>query len=117
MRINVYAEELTRETEIVKKTTEDGRQFLAVRLFLASPRELHHSIKDDDRSAITFWVPWYEGKNHPEELMDIMHELHATSVRLVTDSEKMNKAEKQRTSGLRTQAKPGEPGFKEPNKL
>ena len=37
MRINVYAEELTSECEIVKKVV-DSRQFYAVELFLKSPK-------------------------------------------------------------------------------
>jgi hypothetical protein len=28
-----------------------------VRLYLASPDILHHTDEDDDRSAITFWIP------------------------------------------------------------
>jgi hypothetical protein len=59
MRINVYAEELTTETQLVSKTVNDDefgeRTFYGVRMFLKSPEELHHSDEDDDRSAITFW--------------------------------------------------------------
>lgn len=62
MRINVYAEELTYETELVTKEVVDDefgeRTFYGVRMFLKSPEELHHSEEDDDRSAITFWVKW-----------------------------------------------------------
>lgn len=62
MRINVYAEELTTETELVTKTVTDDefgtRTFYGVRMFLASPDVLHHSADDDDRSAITFWIKW-----------------------------------------------------------
>lgn len=59
MRINVYAEELTQEVEtVVKQSVETGRVFYGVRMFLASPSQLHHTAKDDDRSAITIWVPW-----------------------------------------------------------
>lgn len=31
--------------------------YSAVRLFLKSPETLHHTDTDDDRSAITFWLP------------------------------------------------------------
>lgn len=62
MRINVYAEEMTTETELVTKTVTDDefgeRTFYGIRLFLKSPDELHHSDDDDDRSAITFWIKW-----------------------------------------------------------
>lgn len=62
MRINVYAEELTDEVELVTKNVTDEkfgtRTFYGVRVFLKSPPELHTDPVDDDRSAITFWVPW-----------------------------------------------------------
>jgi hypothetical protein len=58
VRINVYAEELTDEVTVVEKEADTGRTFYGVRVFLRSPEELHHSPEDDDRSAITFWVPW-----------------------------------------------------------
>lgn len=85
MRVNVYAEELTQEVEIVRKTIEDGREFLAVRLFLKSAKDLHHTPKDDDRSAITFWVPWYKGKNHPVDLNNIFSALHSASASLIIE--------------------------------
>ena len=60
MRMNIYAEELTDEWEVVEKVVEDEefgrRTFYGVRLYLKSPPELHHSDDDDDRSGITFWV-------------------------------------------------------------
>lgn len=56
MRINVYNEELTGETEVVETTPETGRTFYGCRVFLASADELHHAADDDDRSAITFWT-------------------------------------------------------------
>lgn len=83
MRINVYAEELTSEVEIVGKKIEDGREFYAVRLFLKSPKELHHTPTDDDRSAITFWVPWYSGGNHPHDLNNVFVALHTASAMLI----------------------------------
>lgn len=68
MRINVYAEELTEETELVTKTVNDEkfgeRTFYGVRFYLKSPVELHDDPEDDDRSAITIWVPWTRAKGH-----------------------------------------------------
>lgn len=59
MRINVYAEELTDEVQLISKTVTDddfgARTFYGIRVYLKSPSELHHSDEDDDRSAITFW--------------------------------------------------------------
>ncbi len=67
MRINVYAEELTRETTFVSKTASVGgenRTFYGVRFFLKSPEELHNTPLDDDRSAITLWIPWTKDGGH-----------------------------------------------------
>jgi hypothetical protein len=64
MRINVYAEELTTETQPVVKRMEDGRNFYAVRLMLESSPKLHSTVQDDDRSGITFWVPWTVAKGN-----------------------------------------------------
>lgn len=58
MRINVYSQELTDEVTLVSATAKDtGITYYGVRLYLASPDVLHHTEDDDDRSAITFWIP------------------------------------------------------------
>lgn len=61
MRINVYSQELTKEVKMVSSDTTgtDGEPvtYHGVRMYLASPDILHHTPDDDDRSAITFWVP------------------------------------------------------------
>jgi|SRR5215469_16081286 len=61
MRINVYAEEITNEIDRVSKvvTGEDGKPAAchAIRLYLRSALELHHTPDDDDRPAITLWLP------------------------------------------------------------
>lgn len=61
MRINVYSQELTDETALVDKpgTDKDGNPavFQGVRLYLLSSDQLHHTPEDDDRSAITIWIP------------------------------------------------------------
>ena len=57
MRINVYSQELTREVTPVSKTADTGITYYGIRLVLASPDILHHTPDDDDRSAITFWIP------------------------------------------------------------
>lgn len=59
MRINVYAEELTEDVEIVEKKPDNvDVTFYGIRFYLKSPESLHHSADDDDRSAITLWIPW-----------------------------------------------------------
>lgn len=63
MRINVYSQELLtemtsqRQLETVIKESDTGVTYSAVRMFLASPEELHDTDTDDDRSAITIWLP------------------------------------------------------------
>lgn len=52
MRIQVYAEEMTGEVETVEKNGYKG-----VRFYLQSGPALHHTALDDDRSAVTFWIP------------------------------------------------------------
>jgi len=64
MRVNVYAEELTTETELVTKRAETGVTFYGIRLFLESADALHHRADDDDRSAITLFVPWTARDGH-----------------------------------------------------
>ena len=61
MRINVYSQELTKEVTTVSKVAADtGILYHGVRLYLHSPDLLHHTPQDDDRSAITFWIPHAE---------------------------------------------------------
>jgi hypothetical protein len=55
--MNVYSQELTKEVELVSKVADTGIRYYGVRLYLASPDILHLTADDDDRSAITFWIP------------------------------------------------------------
>ena len=62
MRVNVYTEELpfSVDAEIVtanytSSRTGEPMTNYGLRVFLRSHEDLHHSIKDDDRSAVTFW--------------------------------------------------------------
>jgi hypothetical protein len=57
MRINVYSQELTKEVTPIRKVADTGIAYYGVRLYLASPDILHNTPADDDRSAITFWIP------------------------------------------------------------
>lgn len=63
MRIHVYDEEITGEVSLVSKTADTGLRFTGLRIWLASPGELHNVPGDDDRSAVTFW---YETDNLTE---------------------------------------------------
>lgn len=57
MRIHIYSQELTKEITLVSKTADTGIAYYGLRFFLASPDILHHTPEDDDRSAVTFWIP------------------------------------------------------------
>ena len=57
MRINVYSQELTSEIVKVEKESNTGVTYHAAQMILHSSPMLHHPPQDDDRSAITFWLP------------------------------------------------------------
>jgi len=57
MRINVYSQELTDEVLLVEKSSNTGVFYHAAQLVLHSSDKLHHPPMDDDRSAVTFWLP------------------------------------------------------------
>lgn len=77
MRINVYSQELTKEVTTVSKKAEDtGIVYHGIRMYLASPDILHHTADDDDRSAITFWIP-QANSFMPEDLAKIFEKMAA----------------------------------------
>jgi hypothetical protein len=64
MRVNIYAEELTNDVELVEKTVE-GVKFRGIRFYLHLPATVDgkqykgpfmHRPDDDDSSAVTFWT-------------------------------------------------------------
>jgi hypothetical protein len=57
MRINVYSQELTDEVNLIGKHSNTGITYHAVQFMLHSSDKLHHPPEDDDRSAVTFWLP------------------------------------------------------------
>jgi hypothetical protein len=57
MRINVYSQELTSEVVTIEKRSNTGVVYSAAQLVLHSSPLLHHPPEDDDRSAVTFWLP------------------------------------------------------------
>jgi hypothetical protein len=57
MRINVYSQELTDEINTIEKKSNTGLVYSAVQLMLHSSPMLHHPPQDDDRSAVTIWLP------------------------------------------------------------
>jgi hypothetical protein len=57
MRINVYSQELTDEVIKVRKESNTGVVYEAAQLVMHSSKFLHAPPEDDDRTAITFWLP------------------------------------------------------------
>jgi hypothetical protein len=57
MRVNIYSQELTDEVVLIEKESNTGLVYSAVQFMLHSSDHLHHPPKDDDRSAVTFWIP------------------------------------------------------------
>lgn len=71
MRINVYSQELTSEVLRIAKVSNTGIEYKAVQFVMHSSPMLHHPPKDDDRSAVTFWLP-----ESPRGLLDFKNALH-----------------------------------------
>ncbi|HEY4723498.1 MAG TPA: hypothetical protein VII92_16705 [Anaerolineae bacterium] len=78
MRVNVYSQELTDEIKLIHKESNTGIVYWAVQLMLHSSGMLHHPPEDDDRSAVTIWLP--KSQHRREVLADTLNAL-ATMVR------------------------------------
>jgi len=88
MRLNIYSQELLVPSEheesnnpiieLDSKTSNTGVTYSAVRMLFHSSPRLHHPPEDDDRSAVTFWLP-----RSPErrEALAILFEVMARCVR------------------------------------
>lgn len=57
MRVNIYSQEMTSEVIMVAKESNTEVVYHAAQLVLHSSPMLHHPPEDDDRSAVTFWLP------------------------------------------------------------
>lgn len=79
MRINVYSQEITSEVVVLHKESNTGLVYSAVQMILHSSDKLHHPPEDDDRSAVTFWLP---KSAHRREEMAQTFERMAAAVRL-----------------------------------
>jgi len=73
VRINVYSQELTSEVIPVEKASNTGITYHAAQLVLHSSSMLHHPPADDDRSAITFWLP--KSAHRREEMATAFEEI------------------------------------------
>lgn len=75
MRINVYSQELTSEVVAIAKVSNTGVTYHAAQLILHSSPKLHHPPQDDDRSAVTFWLP--KSQHRREEMADAFERIAA----------------------------------------
>jgi len=75
MRVNVYSQELTGEVNLIQKESNTGLTYSAVQLMLHSSEKLHHPPLDDDRSAVTFWLP--KSASRRAELAKALEEMAA----------------------------------------
>lgn len=41
----------------MKTVSDTGMEFYGARIFVRSPKSLHDTDEDDDRSAVTLWCP------------------------------------------------------------
>lgn len=57
MRVNIYSQELTEEVNVVEKKSNTGLVYTGIQMMFHSSEKLHHPPEDDDRSAVTFWLP------------------------------------------------------------
>ena len=73
MRINVYSQELTDEVKLVSKESSTGLTYSAVQLILHSSERLRHPPQDDDRSAVTIWLP--KSDDRRSALARTLHEM------------------------------------------
>lgn len=84
MRINVYSQELTNEVHLINKESNTGLTYSAVQLMLHSSSMLHHPPIDDDRSAVTFWLP--KSKERREALADTFREMARMVIKAPTET-------------------------------
>lgn len=83
MRINIYSQELIlgpdSEHIVLECSSQESNtrvKYSFVRMFLHSSDRLHHPPRDDDRSALTFWLPRsLERREALAKLFDAMAEM------------------------------------------
>lgn len=75
MRVHIYSQEIDlnpSSVQIVETTADTGRTYYGLRFYLHSAPQLHHAADDDDRSAVTFWLPGRPGRpGHTQAFADL----------------------------------------------
>lgn len=57
MRVHLYSQELTEEVNLIEKKAGTDIVYHGVQFVMHSSDRLHNDPDDDDRSAVTFWLP------------------------------------------------------------
>lgn len=80
MRLNVYGEELTDEVTLeARQVVGHEKPFYGIRVYLESPEVLGVAKDDDDRSAITLWVPQTaDGGLDSAVMWSVLDKMHKT---------------------------------------
>lgn len=95
MRVHIYSQEIDlnpSSVQIVETTADTGRTYYGLRFYLHSAPQLHHAADDDDRSAVTFWLPGRPGRpGHTQAFADLLQEAAA----LVDDVSRRYSAEEE----------------------
>jgi len=81
MRTHIYTQELTKEIKIVSKKADTGITYYGIAFMLASSSMLHHTPYDDDRSAVTFWIP--NSESYSSEDLAKLFEEAASHIRVL----------------------------------
>jgi hypothetical protein len=81
MRINIYSQEITSDVQRLEKKSNTGLVYSAIQFMLHSSEKLHQSPGDDDRSAVSFWLP--RSQERREDLARTF-EVAATMIRQAT---------------------------------
>jgi len=80
MRINVYSQEQTNEVLLIERPSNTGVTYHAAQLILHSSPSLHHPPQDDDRSAISFWLPRSQARRESmAQAFERMAEIYRTA--------------------------------------
>lgn len=78
MRVNIYSQELTDDVQRLEKKSNTGLVYSAIQFMLHSSDRLHHPPEDDDRSAVSFWLP---RSTERREALARLFEVAATMIR------------------------------------
>ena len=115
MRVNVYAEELSQDVELVTKEV-DGQTFTGVRFYLYLPvtrtydpggrGDVHEEVRgkfmhgpdDDDSAAVTFWGK-RELRGVLKQALGLLDDHFSAEERQQVEADEAQRAERQKPAG------------------